>query len=85
MCAFHDQGFGKGFEEEQTAVLRAQGVDWLVGTRLPRTAPRGPLLRACGPIVTRQVTATRVSSLKLLSQKSSSEDPRVKGPTLSGG
>lgn len=48
MCAFHDQGFGKGFEEEQMAVLRAQGVDWLVGTRLPRTAPGGPLLRACG-------------------------------------
>lgn len=47
MCAFNDQGFTKGFEEEATAVLRAV---WEVvpgdkvtedGPRVARGGPRG--------------------------------------------
>lgn len=42
MCAFSDQGFGKGFEEEQTVALRAQGAGGSWG-RGRRGRPQGCL------------------------------------------
>lgn len=89
MCAFHDQGFGKGLRRSRRLCsgLRVWTGLWGRGCR---GRPQGSRCSgACGPrsspIVTRQVTATRVSSLKLCPQSQAPEDPRVEGPTLSGG
>ena len=46
MCAFNDQGFRKGFEEEVTAALWAV---WEVvsGDKVTEDGPEGLSLRAC--------------------------------------